>query len=182
MKFPYLNIFLLATTSIAVTSSYAQDSREISKSLPLKADGEVVVDTYKGSITVTTWDKPQIEIRALIEADDAFDTEDAAANVRDTDVRIDATERRVSIKTVYDNIREHRHSFWSWFGNGSGSLPLVHYRISMPATANLSIKDFKSRSSLKNLHSNLDFNTYKGEVEIAELTGSLKLETVQGKS
>jgi hypothetical protein len=182
MQHKYLSVFLLSVTTLIATVSHAQDSREISKILPLKANGEVIIDTYKGSITVTTWDKPQIEIRARIEADDNFDTKYAAEKVRDTDVRIDATESRVRIKSDYDDVREHHHDFWSWFGDGSGSLPLVHYTICMPATANLSIKDYKSRSSLKNLSSNLDFNTYKGEVEIVDLRGSLKLETYKGEA
>ncbi len=181
MKCKVFFFLVTAVTSIIASFAFAQDSREISKTLPLKVDGEVAIDTYKGSITITTWDKPQVEIRARIEADDEFDTKYSAEKVRDTDVRIDATDSRVRIKTDYDNINEHHHGFWSWFEDGSGSLPLVHYTISMPATATLNIKDYKSTSTVKNLRANMDFNTYKGEVEITDLEGSLKLETYKGE-
>ena len=160
----------------------SQNSREITKTVSLKTDGEVSVDTYKGSIKVTTWDKAQVEIHAVIEADDDFDTKYAEEKVRDTDVRIDATDNRVNIKTDYDNIHERHHGFFSWFQDGSGSLPLVHYTITMPATAHLRIKDYKSRSSVQGLRSGLDFNTYKGEVEISGLEGFVKLETYKGKA
>lgn len=182
MKCKTLWFRAFAALLLIVPFAYAQDSREITKTVPLKADGEVTIDTYKGSIKITTWDKPQVEIHAVIEADDNFDTKYSEEKVRDTDVRIDATESRVSIKTDYDNIRERHHDFFSWFGDGSGSLPLVHYTISMPATANLSIKDYKSTSSVQNLRAGLEFNTYKGEVEIAGLEGSLKLETYKGEA
>jgi DUF4097 and DUF4098 domain-containing protein YvlB len=181
MKCKVLFLSLAAAILLIASFALAQDSREISKTLPLKADGEVAIDTYKGSITITTWDKPQVEIRARIEADDEFDTKYSAEKVRDTDVRIDATEGRIRIKTDYDNLHEHRSGFWSWFGDGNGSLPLVHYTISMPATASLNIKDYKSTSTVKNLRASLDFNTYKGEVEITDLDGALKLETYKGE-
>jgi hypothetical protein len=182
MKRTVLFFLLFIVTAIVATSVFAQDSREVSKTVALKTDGEVVIDTYKGSITITTWEKAQVEIHARIEADDEFDTKYSAEKVRDTDVRIDASDGRVRIKTDYDNIHERRNSFFSWFEDGSGSLPLVHYTITMPATANLSIKDYKSNSSVKRLQSHLDFNTYKGSVEISELEGSIKFETYKGEA
>lgn len=182
MKFAIPFVVALTAISIFPLLSYSQDSRDITKTLPLKADGDISIDTYKGSIKITTWDKPQVEIHARIEADDEFDSKYSAEKVRDTDVRIDATDSRIRIKTDYDNIKEHHHSFFSWFEDGSGSLPLVHYTISMPATANLSIKDYKSSSSVKSLRSNLDFNSYKGDVEITDLEGSIKLETYKGEA
>lgn len=177
-----LGVVALLSTVFVVSYANAQDSRDFSKTVPLKANGEVIIDTYKGSIKVSTWDKPQVEILATIEADDAFDSDDAEEKVRDTEVRVDATESRVRIKTDYDNIHERRHSFWSWFDDDRGSLPLVHYTIHMPATASLNIKDYKSRSSVQDLRSDLVFNSYKGEVEITNLVGSLKLETYKGEA
>ena len=182
MKHKIICVFVLAATSLLSTSARSQDSREISKTVPLIVSGEVTIDTYKGSITVTTWDKSEVEIHAWIEADDEFSTKYSAEKVRDTDVRIDATEARVKIKSDYDNIRERHHDFWSWFEDGNGSLPLVRYTITMPATASLKIKDYRSSSSIKAPRSNLDFNTYRGDVEIMDLDGSLKFETYKGEA
>jgi hypothetical protein len=182
MKRMILSLCAVAAMFLFRTSAYSQDSREITKIVSLKADGEVSIDTYKGSIKVAVWDKAQVEIHAVIEADDNFDTKYSEEKVRDTDVRIDETENRVRIKTDYDNVRDRGHGFFSWFEDGSGSLPLVHYTITMPASARLRIKDYKSRSSVQGLRSDLDFNTYKGEVEITGLKGSLTLETYKGEA
>jgi len=181
MKCRIMSVVMLAAAILFPALAFSQDTREITKTLPLKSDGELSVDTYKGSIKVTTWDKPEVSIHATIESDDEFWEKYSAERVRDTDIEIEATEARISIKTDYSNIRRHHHDFWSWFGDGSGSLPLVHYTITMPATASLSVKDYKSRSTLSNLHSHVDFNTYKGNVEIADLEGSLKFETYRGE-
>jgi hypothetical protein len=169
-----------AAALLGATLSFSQNSREITKSLPLKANGEVAIDTYKGSITVSVWDKPQVDIRARIEADDQFDSRYAEEKVRDTEIQIDATENRIRIKTDYDNLRHHDRGFFSFFDGESGSLPLVHYTVSMPKTANLKIKDYKSRTTVDNLNSDVDFTTYKGEAEISNLEGSLRLDTYRG--
>jgi hypothetical protein len=61
--------FLLAAICLYVSSASSQVSREIHKTLPLKSDGRLVIDTYKGSITIATHDKPQVEVDVKIESD-----------------------------------------------------------------------------------------------------------------
>jgi len=65
--FFFVTIFL----SVFFTAAISQASREINKTFPLKANGHLVIDTYKGTITVTTHDKPQVEVYVKIESDDA---------------------------------------------------------------------------------------------------------------
>ncbi len=180
MKRTTLVLIVGVLASLSTTNARSQDSREVSKNLPLKANGELTIDTYKGSITVSTWEKPEVAIHARIEADDEFDSDYAAEKVRDTEVRIDGGDARVSVKTDYDHIKHHERGFWSFFGGDWGSLPSVHYTIQMPATASLTIKDYKSKTSIKDLHSTLEFNTYKGDAEIYGLDGSINLETYKG--
>jgi hypothetical protein len=175
-------ISLCAAAFLLATCALSQDSREVTKSVSLTADGEVTIDTYKGSITVSTWDKPQVDIRARIEADDQFDSRYAEERVRDTEIQIDATDRRVRIKTDYDNLRKHDRGFFSFFEGESGSLPLVHYTITMPRTASLRVKDYKSRSTISDVKADVDFTTYKGEAEIENLGGALQLNTYKGEA
>ncbi len=178
-----LPTFFVFLTALAITPvvTLSQESREVTKSFPLNTGGEVTLDTYKGTITVTGWDKPTVEIRARIESDDTFGDEYAAEKVRDTEVLFEATDQTVRIKTDYDHMRSHRRGFWSMFDD-NGSLPLVHYTIVMPAKANLRIKDYKSRSSISGLQSDVDLNTYKGEVDVKGIEGSLRLETYKGEA
>ena len=176
-----LSVPLLAVLLLFATESRSQDSREIDKTVALKTNGELIIDTYKGSITITTWDKAQVGIHAKIEADEEFDSKYAAEKVKDTEIRVDESDGRVKIKTDYDNVREHSRGFWSLFDDVSGSLPFVHYTITMPRTANLRIKDYKSQTSVTELSAAIDINTYKGEVAISKIAGSLKLETYKGE-
>jgi hypothetical protein len=146
--------------------------KEITRTISLPGNGRVSLETYKGKILVTTWDRPEIEIVARVEADGS-----AAESVRATDVRIGSRDGTVSIRSDYS-----RASTVSVAGPEAetGSLPFVNYTIRMPRTASLSIKDYTSTIDVANLKSDLTLNTYQGTAEISGLRGGLQLETYKG--
>ncbi len=182
MKLSYFSLFILLC--ISFSAALPQSSREINKTVNLKPDGKLVIDTYKGSITITTHDKPQVEVNVKIEADDS-DSRDNAEDVDDTEVRIDGSEDEVTISTDYEKVKHHHNKgFWDWISDpfeSSYSLPLVHYTIKMPAAAGLRIKDYKSSTRISNIKTELDLNTYKGNVDIENLFGGINLETYKGE-
>jgi hypothetical protein len=173
-------ILLFVFIPIAVS----QPAREFKKTIPLANDGVLIIDTYKGSITITTHEKPEIELAVRIESD-ADDSRQAERDVQDTEIRIRESSEEVSIRTDYRDLERHHHTgFWDWvfdFGDSWSSLPLVHYTITMPRTAKLEIKDYKSDTRIDGLKSTIQLNTYKGTVEIAGLEGGIELETYKGR-
>ncbi|MBI4428770.1 MAG: DUF4097 family beta strand repeat protein [Ignavibacteriales bacterium] len=181
MKRLFQSSVLLVSITLFTPSLFAQDTREISKTVPLNSDGTFSIDTYKGSITITTWDKREVEIHAVIEPDVQPWSGDEEEDVRDTDVRISGSANEVRVKTDYDKLRRHRDGFWGIFGENGHSLPYVHYTIKMPRTAQLRVKDYKSKTKISDLRADLELNTYKGEVEISNLEGSVDLETYKGE-
>lgn len=174
---------LVALSFLCISSATSQISREIHKTLPLKSDGRLVIDTYKGSITVRTHDKPQVEVDVRIESDDS-NSREAEMDVKDTEIDIDGSDAEVTLHTSYKDLERERHTgFWNNIFHSfefSNSLPLVHYTIKMPRTAELRIKDYKSRTRIDDLRSDLKFTTYKGEAEINNLLGGIELETYKG--
>jgi hypothetical protein len=182
MRLFYFSLFLMLCVIISTASS--QSSREINKIIPLKSDGCLVIDTYKGSITIITHDKPQAEVNVKIESDDS-DSWDAARDVENTEIQINGSEDEVTLRTNYKKLERHHHKdFWDWFTDNnepSYSLPLVHYTIKIPRSAALRIKDYKSKTQIEGLKSEIRLNTYKGEVEINNLFGGIDLETYKGE-
>lgn len=174
-----LSVFLCLLFSNAIS----QETREIHKVIPLKSDGRLIIDTYKGSISIATHEKPEVEVTVKIESDDA-DSDNPERDVKDTEIQIDSRDNEVSVRTDYKNVERHHHrDFWDWFPEPFGSsysLPLVHYTILMPRTAELKIKDHKSKIRVEDLHAFLRINTYKGEVEIDSIFGGIDLETYKG--
>lgn len=160
---------LLGAGAIAVG-----EVREFHKELPLDPSGRVSVETYKGSITVSTWEKPRVEIHARVEPDEAG--KDQTEKVKKTDVRIEGSGGSVRIESDYDRVKKRGFGFW---GN-DGTLPFVHYTIRMPRSAKLEIKDYKSRIRVAALDGDLKLNTYKGRVDL-EGIHAVELETYKGE-
>jgi DUF4097 and DUF4098 domain-containing protein YvlB len=60
------------------------------------------------------------------------------------------------------------------------SVLLVDDAITIPRTATLKIKDYKSEISVTDLKSDIALNTYKGTVRLIGIKGSVDLETYKG--
>lgn len=168
---------LALSAAVAFPSAASLPSRDVSKTLPLAAGENVRVDTYKGSVKVTTWEKAEVAVEARIEADGTCgSSKDAAQWVEQTRVVIEKRRAGVSITSDYDAL-EHVSS---WFGSCTAR-PFVHYTIRMPKSAPLKIRDYKSDLIVKELAADLDVETYKGHVDVAGLAGALRVETYKGE-
>lgn len=156
----------------------ASREKEVSRTLPLDRDGVVSIDTYKGSVKISTTDSAEVVLRARIEADG--DCDDRDERVAQTEIEVEASRSRLLIRSDYDGLKGRRWSF-HFFGFGACEvLPLVHYTLTIPKTARLEIKDYKSRIDIKNHAADLELNTYKGSVHIDGQAGGVDLETYKG--
>jgi hypothetical protein len=68
------------------------------------------------------------------------------------------------------------------FSIDSDNLPFVHYTIRVPKATRISIKDYKSKTTIDDLQADVELDTYKGEVAIGRLLGSLDLKTYKGEA
>jgi len=143
----------------------AADSKDIHRTFPLDGRGHVTIDTYKGSIRVSTWDRNEIDVAVRIEEDGEIFAQD----VTHADVRFDASASDVRITSSNQ---------WSFFLDGSS--PLYNYTIRMPRTASLRIKDYKSESQVADLAADLQIDTYKGSLQLRNHSGGLAVNTYKG--
>lgn len=177
MKTLFLSLIttaLIGWMSAAVAQS--ETTRELHKVYALEQDGRVVIDTYKGSITVSTWSKAEVELHVKIEADGGSRSDEE--NVALTEIQMDSSPRELRLETDYHRTRSSR-SFLG-FTDNDGNRPFVHYTVTMPATADLVIEDYKSESSIRGLSADLRFESYKGTLEASGIAGAINLETYKG--
>jgi len=173
MRVARLAACLLAAGALTAALAVDRGGKEISKTLDLAPDGRVSIDTYKGTVKVSGWDTPKVEIRARIEAEESFFGPDEESLAK-TEVRIEGSASSVRIKSDYSRVPNR------WFG--VTILPFVHYEIRMPRTARLEIKDHKSRLEITGLKTEARIETYKGTVDVTGLDGGLDLETYKGEA
>ena len=159
-----LRCFVFLGTAAGILA--AADSKDIHRTFPLDSRGHVTIDTYKGSIRVSTWDRNEIDVAVRIEEDgDVF-----AQGVSRADVRFDASP---------SDIRITSRNQWSFF-LVDGVAPLYRYTVRMPRTATLRIKDYKSESDISDLSAGLQFETYKGSLRLRNHAGALTVNTYKG--
>lgn len=163
----------LIVSSLAGASPSSTAVREVHKTVPLGSSGRLEISTFKGSVTVAVWDRPEAEIAAKIEADG--DDSDGARSVERTEVRITGRGDTVRVESDYDRV----HHLFAFFE--ATRLPFVHYTIRMPATARLEIEDHKSDTKISGLRSDLKVSTHKGTVQIDRHEGAMDVRTHKGE-
>lgn len=185
-----LGLMLALALTLAALPARAQN-REVQKTVDLQSGGSLTLDTFKGSIRLTTWDQNKVEIVARIEADLESDDinreyavkdisrEYAERSVEVTRVVISGSGRSVRIRSDYDDVpcREYRDSS-SW-GNTCirKVLPYVHYTIRAPRSLRLTIDDHKSEITLEGFEGSLHLDTHRGPIKLANISGDIRLET-----
>lgn len=168
---------LQGVLTLLLAASPAVADRTVSKTLPLASGGRVTIDTYKGSIRVTPWDRAEVGVEARITPDDSCGSErDQKEWVAATRVVIEPDGGGVRIKSDYDGLE----ASWRFFSVCT-SRPFVHYRVSLPRAAALRIHDYKSDTDVKDFAGRLTLDTYKGSVSLAGISGPLDLKTYKGE-
>jgi hypothetical protein len=161
----------LAAALVTCALLGAADSRTVDKTLHLAPTGSVTIENHNGSITVNTWDRPEIQVHAVIEMNSSFPFTDADRRRYD--------ETRVDITGGGDSVRiKSEYPTWSWL---NGANPEIRYTINAPRTARWNVRTHNSRVEVHNLHAALSVSTHNGEVNVSGLAGALDLDTHNGQ-
>ena len=143
-------------------------SKEVVRTVSLDSQGSVTLDSLRGSIHVSTWDRAEVEIRARVEA--AGSSSQDLRRFDLTSVGIGSSANSVHIRTeVPENCCRD-----------SGRNPDVHYTVRLPRTAQLRIHDHASDIEIEGLSGALEVDTHGGTARIHGLAGPLDLVTHRG--
>jgi len=156
--------------AVAVIAAAATEKR-VHKTAALDPNGSLSIDTHNGTVVVTTWNQPAVDVVARIEPGEDATAED----VDKTEINVSGSGSSVRVESDYTRVGSH----FAWFGI-TRDLPLVHYTISMPATAHLTIDDHNSKVRVTGLRNDLRVNSHNGSVEVADLDGAASIETHNG--
>ncbi len=161
---------------LAVPGLLAQD-KEFSETVPFQPGQTLSLDTFKGSIHVSPWERSELSVFARITPPDDEDADYAQRAVRATNVEVRPRGSGVSIRSDYDDVPAKG----SWYSE-SKNLPFVHYEIRVPRETDLRVDDHKSDIEVYELSGRLEIQTHKGTVLASGLEGDLRLETHKGKA
>ena len=163
----------VAVLGLALSAAiFGADSKDVNRTVALPTNGLVDIETHKGSIRVSVWDRQEVEIQARIEAEPG--TEMDRRRFDGTEVRIDSSAESVRIKTYYPD--------FNWccsFDNGTN--PEVRYTIKMPNAARLVIRGSSFRYQSTGLRAHSISRPHRGSAHIRGLGGALHLDTYRGR-
>lgn len=146
---------LLALLLAAAPPCSAEVTEEFHKTVPITADGRVSLENINGNVTITGWDRNEVQIDAVKSARDQERLEEAR-------IEVDVANDSVRIKTRYP---DHQTN------NNPAS---VRYELHVPRNARLSNIDLVNGS--------LNVQQVAGEVHASLVNGSLHARDLAGRS
>lgn len=169
---------LVSVTILAlfVPAAALAQPREFSRTMALDTGGELRLTATKGSVTLTAWDRQEVEVRARIEEPPWTLGDDARRAVDATTVDVTGDRRAVSIRSNYDLVPPRRGSWW----DGDRIIPSIHYDIKAPCKVNLRLDIDRSNTELAGFEGQLTLETDRSEVTARELRGTIYLTIDRG--
>lgn len=163
--------FLLAlVTSFATLAARADDhpfSEKFERTHAFKPDGEITLSNVNGTVTIRTWDRPEIRIEGEKRAKSGEELKLIAVN-------IDLTDTRLALKTEFPK----RSGFFLFGSNVRGHVQLT---LTVPATARLSdIATTNGSIAIEGARGPLRAHSINGRVTATDLAGDSSLQTVNG--
>lgn len=145
----------------------AETFREVSSQTDaLDPQGSIRINDTNGSITIKTWDRPEVSIQVEKRAS----TEDY---LKEIEVAIDASPHDLSIRTTFP------HHLLSWLWNGGGGS--VNFTLLVPSTVNLhDITVVNGGVTIEGVGGSIEAHTVNGNVRVAGARGDTEVSTVNG--
>src|SRR5688572_1315456 len=164
-----LGVVLLASAANA-------QSREFSRTVELDSGGMLRIIGTKGSMRVTSWAEPRVEIRARIERPRDVDDDYATRAVEATSIEVTGDRRSVSVVSDYSKVPAWReHGDWS-----DRREPSVHYEIRAPQKVMLNVESDRGPLTVSGFEGAFDFVVDRGELELRDIAGDLRVEIDRG--
>ncbi|MGK2856628.1 MAG: DUF4097 family beta strand repeat-containing protein [Thermoanaerobaculia bacterium] len=139
------------------------------------AKATVGVENENGSVTVKSWDRPEIRV----EAEKTVDGSSEAAASAMKEIRIDIREEggELRVRTVMP--RRNGGGFLDWLA-GNNINANVRYTISVPRSTNLDLETVNGRIEVNGVDGVMDLETTNGKIAIAKSAGRVNAETTNG--
>jgi hypothetical protein len=147
--------------------AFAQSAeRNVSDTVAMDADGTVYIDNHDGAITVTPWDRNEVQYDARI-------THKRQEGVDNTKIRVNASSTSLSLETDFDDVP--RDGMW-----GGRSAPNVFYTLKVPVSASIVVDDHESTIDIRDLTGDVEIDTHDGSMTLANLSDDVEIDTHDG--
>lgn len=160
--------------AIAVAGPVSAQERQEARTVALDAGGILRLDGRKGSVTITGWDRPAVDIKARIVAPSYVDADYGARAVAATAIDIVGQGGEVSIRSNYDAVPS-RGTVWT-----DRPVPAVHYDIRAPRTIRLYVDADRGPVTVSGFQGAVDLKVDRGALDLRDVRGELTVTIDRG--
>jgi DUF4097 and DUF4098 domain-containing protein YvlB len=162
---------LLAVFALFAGSARAETLKStFAETHPFDPQGTIRLSNTNGSVTIRTWDRPEVRVEGEKRASDQ-ETLDGLV------IAIEATPQLLAIKTTH-SVRSGRWFSWLW---NWGRREQVEFVLTVPATVRLDdINTVNARVTIDGVQGPVEAGTVNGELRLTGLRSDAKLSTVNG--
>ncbi len=164
-------------------------SKEFKRSVEIDSGADFILETDKGSVLLTSWDRNQIEISARIDAPKNESEDYGKLAVEGARIDVTGDKRMLTVRSNFDAVPYKNNTLGQ-----SKTLPDIHYEIRAPRNLNLRLDVDRSKLEVRaftgkmrlqadrspliasDLEGEVHITIDRGSVELANLRGSLKVE------
>jgi hypothetical protein len=168
---------LFVASPVAASGQTDERSKKFDKTVALPSGGYLSLNATKGSVKVTSWDRDEVAIHALIRASADVDADYARRSVEATTVDVTAGARDVRIRSNYDNVPSYKE--W-WLGGQSRDVPEIHYEIRAPRKLELRLDVDRSNTTVTGFEGRVDIVSDRSELGIRDIAGQMTIEADRG--
>ncbi len=156
---------LVASAAIvlaACANSNAQVTQDFHRTVPLSSNGRITLENINGNVTVTGWERNEVQIDAVKKARDQQKLDEAR-------IEVDASSDSVSIRTKYPE------------GHTNNNPATVTYELHVPRLARLDHINLVNGSlNVSQVTGEIDANLVNGKTDLRDLSGRLNVSAVNG--
>src|SRR5664279_2072334 len=150
-----LGLSLMA--AVFAVSAEAQVTADFHRTVPLSSSGRVSLENINGNVTVTGWDRNEVQIDAVKKARDQQKLDEAR-------IEIDVSNDAVQIKTKYPE------------GHNNNNPATVTYELHVPRLARLDHINLVNGSlEVSQFNGEIDANLVNGKTDLRDLSGRLNI-------
>ena len=164
-------IFVLAALFALPASASEKREEIVEYTLDFASGKKLSVHARNGGITLKTWTRDQIFVRAEKKAK-ASDEEGAEELLETTTIEIEETDSGIEIRT------QRPDNKWNLFKDWNIS---VNYTITVPQNVRLDLETVNGSISIPSTTGNVKSETVNGSIKINGTRGAIDVETVNGK-
>jgi DUF4097 and DUF4098 domain-containing protein YvlB len=143
-------------------SAAAQVTEDFHRTVPLPSNGRVSLENINGNVTITGWERNEVQIDAVKKARDQQKLDEAR-------IEVNASSDSVQIKTKYPEYHNNNNP------------ATVTYELHVPLNARLDHIDLVNGSlQVSQVSGEIDADLVNGKTDIRDLSGRLNISAVNG--